>query len=176
MLIWIEAHAGLASWVQAVGSILAIIAGFGVAYWQSMTAARKSREETKTRGLALAILIRDDLATLRGQFEALLVDTPFEYQRPPPQVYAKVVPHVIEKHLDQMYLLGDPGRFVLALVATLSSNREMIANAERVFRKGATRPDDQYQQLQAIARRGLDACKKAQIAVSAFVNENTANR
>lgn len=35
LLCWVEVHPGLASWVQAVGSLLAILAAIGGIWWQS---------------------------------------------------------------------------------------------------------------------------------------------
>ena len=34
MIFWIEAHPGLAAWVQAVFSVIAILAAIGIAVWQ----------------------------------------------------------------------------------------------------------------------------------------------
>lgn len=72
MICWIEAHPGLAAWVQAVFSVIAILAAIGIAVWQrhvDREATRIAQLETDNRirsvatmGANLALKTINDLA------------------------------------------------------------------------------------------------------------------
>jgi len=59
-LCWIEAHPGLAAWVQGVGTFLAIVVAAGIAPWQADRArrdqTRRAREELQARREAAALI------------------------------------------------------------------------------------------------------------------------
>ena len=44
MLIWIEDHPGLGSWVQAIAGLLAVLTALGIAVWESRRSAKSTRD------------------------------------------------------------------------------------------------------------------------------------
>jgi hypothetical protein len=59
ILLWIEQHPGLASWVQAVGSILAIVVAIAVANNQFRSAVKRDRDAWATRLKSIAVILRN---------------------------------------------------------------------------------------------------------------------
>lgn len=59
MLVWIEHHPGLASWVQAVGSILAIFAAGWFPFAHEQAKERRLRVNTLKSLLHLSVQLRD---------------------------------------------------------------------------------------------------------------------
>ncbi|MBU9153178.1 hypothetical protein KTD28_00985 [Burkholderia gladioli] len=55
---WIEHHPGMASWVQAVGSIIALVIAIGVPAWQSANARKSARKEAAERFRAVAQVVQ----------------------------------------------------------------------------------------------------------------------
>lgn len=80
MLIWIEAHPGLASWLQAFGSIIAIAIAIWVPYWQKKQAQAQAKlaEIEQVRHLLRNFL--DEMIVVSENFGKrngkLLLDTP----------------------------------------------------------------------------------------------------
>jgi hypothetical protein len=59
LLHWIEGHPGTASWVQAIGAIIALVVAIGIAWWQQRRArtAEQSAKAAELASLRLALHI-----------------------------------------------------------------------------------------------------------------------
>jgi hypothetical protein len=124
---------GLAAWVQAIGSIVAIVVAFWIAYSEGRQT--KKREEARTaseeadrlrRAQALALMIMPELAALEGTLDRLWdrlwahVDTDhLSFQ-------AVTVPKTILEVADQLYLLGGAGGSILQMIGTLNADAALI--------------------------------------------------
>ena len=109
---WLEAHPGTASWLEAVGSIAAI---FFVGLFALLQARRATSHEDldrirRAQGLALVLV-----PVLRGFKPKIEVAIIRESKLEPPDE----VLHL----LDQLYVLGVAGGFVLQMVATLHAHQ-----------------------------------------------------
>ncbi|WP_042955580.1 hypothetical protein [Pseudomonas sp. G5(2012)] len=60
---WIESHPGLASWVQAVGSIGAIIGAFAISYSQNRRHERLKKEDAADRFEAYYSVLKNSVET-----------------------------------------------------------------------------------------------------------------
>jgi hypothetical protein len=109
---WLEAHPGTASWLEAVGSIAAILF---VGLFALLQARRATSHEDldrirRAQGLALVLV-----PVLRGFIPKIEVAIIRESKLEPPDE----VLHL----LDQLYVLGVAGGFVLQMVATLQAHQ-----------------------------------------------------
>lgn len=74
MLIWIEDHPGLGSWVQAIAGLLAVLTALGIAVWESRRSAKSTRDalareearqqRQETRELQRLRVLRESAAAL----------------------------------------------------------------------------------------------------------------
>jgi hypothetical protein len=108
---WFEAHPGIASWLQAVGGIGAIVFVYLFALFQGRRA--RSHEDIdrirKAQGLALVLI--PVLIGFKPKIEAAIIRrTKLE------------APGEVLHLLDQLYVLGVAGGLVLQMVATLQAN------------------------------------------------------
>jgi hypothetical protein len=113
MLEWIEAHPGLAAWVQAIGAILAIGAGFLVVLVQQQLERKADDKEKRQRATALAILLQPEIVGFRGAMErathtGVLESTALE------------IPGSIVKYADQLYVLGGAGLDLLQMMGAVN--------------------------------------------------------
>ena len=109
---WLEAHPGTASWLQAVGSIGAIVFVYLFALFQGRRARSHADIDRIRRAQGLALVLVPVLTGFRPKIEAALIrESKLE---PPDEVL-----HL----LDQLYVLGVAGGFVLQMVATLQANQ-----------------------------------------------------
>ena len=109
---WIEAHPGTANWFQAFGSITAIVAVFLFVILQNRGA--KSREETDRirRAQGLALLLIPILTSFELEIETAII----QESKPP-------LPDEITHLLDQLYVMGVAGGYILQMVATLQAHQ-----------------------------------------------------
>jgi hypothetical protein len=109
---WFEAHPGTASWLEAVGSIGAIVFVYLFALFQGRRARSHEDIDRIRRAQGLALVLAPVLTEFRPKIEAALIrESKLE---PPDEVL-----HL----LDQLYVLGVAGGFVLQMVATLQANQ-----------------------------------------------------
>jgi hypothetical protein len=109
---WFEAHPGTASWLEAVGSIGAIVFVYLFALFQGRRARSHEDIDRIRRAQGLALVLVPVLSRFRPKIEAALIrESKLE---PPDEVL-----HL----LDQLYVLGVAGGFVLQMVATLQANQ-----------------------------------------------------
>lgn len=71
---WVERHPGLASWVQAVGSIAALLIAFSVVFIQHMLSERSARRREKKADLDLVFALNKVATALHASL-AEAVDT-----------------------------------------------------------------------------------------------------
>jgi hypothetical protein len=109
---WLEAHPGIGSWLQAVGSIGAIVFVYLFALFQGRRARSHEDIDRIRRAQGLALVLAPVLTAFRPKIEAALIR---EGKLEPPDE----VLHL----LDQLYVLGVAGGFVLQMVATLQANQ-----------------------------------------------------
>jgi hypothetical protein len=121
MLQWIEAHQGLAAWVQAIGAIIAIIAAFLIASFEgrrarAREAARTGREEADRlrRAQGLALMLHPELAA----FEGTLNRATWSDERAGP-------PKTILDHADQLHILGKGGGLILFMIGALNAHEQL---------------------------------------------------
>ena len=108
---WLEAHPGTASWLEAVGSIAAIVFVYLFALFQGRRANSHQNTDRIRRAQGLALLLIPVLTAFKPKLEAAILH---EGQPPPPDE----VMHL----LDQLYILGVAGGLVLQMVATLQAH------------------------------------------------------
>ena len=113
---WLEAHPGTASWLEAVGSIAAI---FFVGLFALLQARRATSHEDLDRirrAQGLALVLVPVLRGFKPKIEAAIIrESKLE---PPDEVL-----HL----LDQLYVLGVAGGFVLQMVAILQAHQRAEA-------------------------------------------------
>ena len=109
---WFEAHPGTASWLEAIGSITAIVFVYLFALYQGRRT--RSHENTdrirKAQGFALVLI--PVLTAFRSKIEAAIV-----------QESKPAAPHEVMHLLDQIYILGVAGGLILQMVAVLQANQ-----------------------------------------------------
>lgn len=137
LLSWIEAHPGLAAWLQAVGVLFAI----GVAIWVPLKQRRDERAEREAERLlkarAVVVLIAPELLELEAQVETVLS----QFAAAPPTMMGGAfsfllaqagmsVPTMLERSIDRLYLLGDPaGSTLLQLVSVTAQYGRLYERA-----------------------------------------------
>ena len=113
---WFEAHPGIASWLQAVGSIAAIVFVYLFALFQGRRGRSNEDVDRIRRAQGLALVLVPVLIGFRPKLElAIILESKLE---PPDEVL-----HL----LDQLYVLGVAGGFVLQMVATLQAHQRAEA-------------------------------------------------
>ncbi len=112
---WFEGHPGTAAWLQAVGSIAAI----GLIYLFGLFQFRRTRSHEEIdrlrRAQGLALVLVAVLVEFRLKIETAMVHQ--SKLDPPDEVL-----HV----LDQLYILGVAGGFILQMVASLQANNQLV--------------------------------------------------
>lgn len=112
---WFEAHPGTASWLEAVGSIGAIVFVYLFALFQGRLARSHEDIDRIRRAQGLALVLVPVLTGFRPKIEAAIIR---EGKLEPPDE----VLHL----LDQLYVLGIAGGLVLQMVATLQANQRAV--------------------------------------------------
>src|SRR5664280_1025305 len=135
---WFEAHPGTAGWLDAVGSISAIV--FVYLFALSQNRRIKSHENTDRirRAQGIALVLIPVLTAFRPKIEAAIIQ---ESQPSPPDE----IMHL----LDQLYILGVAGGLILQMVATLQANER--AELPAVENEGAR------SSYNSMARQRLDS-------------------
>jgi hypothetical protein len=67
-LCWVEKHPGLASWMQAVGALIALAIAIGVPWWQKKQAAKQAKEAEDLQLRHLLRNLQDEMAVASGGF------------------------------------------------------------------------------------------------------------
>src|SRR4051812_14450116 len=140
---WLEAHPGTAIWLQAIGSIAAIIFVYLLGLTQGRRAISHEQTDRIRRAQGLALLLIPVLIAFKPKLEVAIVR---ESKLPPPDE----VMHL----LDQLYILGVAGGLILQMVGTLQAHER--AEPAALENEGA-RPSAAKQRLDTALRYCEDA-------------------
>ena len=113
---WLEAHPGSANWFQAIGSIAAIVFVGLFALFQARRARSHEDLDRIRRAQGLALVLVPVLREFKPKIEAAIIQE--SKLEPPDEVL-----HL----LDQLYVLGVAGGFVLQMVAILQAHQRAEA-------------------------------------------------
>lgn len=155
-----------AAWVQAVGSVLAILAAVGIALWQHHVAQRsrlladverRNTEEARARSLALGI--HGTVSNLAFSLEKV-AELPDDAKRSVTIGTAELVDAEALRHIAPLsWELGDaskPLQLLIFTLATFKGARETYADPRRTDEHGLA-----LWMLQKCARSGSDEAKAA---------------
>src|SRR5229473_3921092 len=109
---WFEAHPGTAGWLEAVGSITAIVFVYLFALLQNRRFRSHENIDRVRRAQGLALVLIPVLTAFRPKIEAAII----QESKPAP-------PDEIVQLLDQLYVLGVAGGLILQMVAVLRANQ-----------------------------------------------------
>jgi hypothetical protein len=148
---WFEAHPGSASWLEAVGSIAAIVfVGLFALFQGRRTRSYESTDRIR-RAQGLALVPIPALTAFKPKIESAII----QESKPAP-------PDEIVNFLDQLYILGVAGGLILQMVAMLQAN-------QRTERRHAENESAQSM-YNSIARQRLgDALRYCDDAVHALM-------
>lgn len=111
-LLWFEAHPGTASWLEAVGSIAAIVFVYLFALFQGRLTRSHENIDRIRRAQGLALVLIPALTAFKSKIETAII----QEGKPAP-------PDEIIQLLDQLYILGVAGGLILQMVAVLQANQ-----------------------------------------------------
>jgi hypothetical protein len=154
MLEWIEHHPGLAAWVQAIGAILAIGAGFLVVWLQQWLQRKADDIEKRHRAVGLAILLHPEVAEFRGAMERMAHAGVLESA--PIQVPASIV-----KYADQLYVLGTVGLNLLQMMGAINAVMAQKMAFHATDRTGNPIRDEVGKNLRSNMSLAIAACDEA---------------
>jgi hypothetical protein len=109
---WFEAHPGTASWLEAVGSITAIVFVYLFALFQGRRTRSHESTDRIRRAQGLALVLIPALIAFRPKIEMAII----QESKPAP-------PEEIVHLLDQLYVLGLAGGLILQMVAVRQANQ-----------------------------------------------------
>ena len=110
---WFEAHPGTASWLEAVGSITAIVFVYLFALFQGRRTRSHESTDRIRRAQGLALVLLPALTAFKPKIEAAII-----------QESKPVPPDDVMHLLDQLYVLGLAGGLILQMVAVLQANQQ----------------------------------------------------
>src|SRR5450759_703433 len=122
---WFEARPGTAAWLEAIGSIAAIVFVSLFALYQNRRARSHEDIDRIRRAQGIALILIPVLTAFRPKIEAAIIH---ESQPSPP--------NEIIYFLDQLYVLGVAGGLILQMLVTLQANQrsELPANSNETAR------------------------------------------
>jgi hypothetical protein len=109
---WFEAHPGTASWLEAAGSITAIVFVYLLGLFQGRRTRSHENVDRIRRAQGLALILIPVLTAFRPKIEKAII----QESKPAP-------PDEVMHLLDQLYILGVAGGSVLQMVAALQANQ-----------------------------------------------------
>ena len=109
---WFEAHPGTASWLEAIGSITAIVFVYLFALFQGRRTRSHESTDRIRRAQGLALVLIPVLTAFRSKIEAAII-----------QEGKPAAPDEVMHLLDQLYILGVAGGLILQMVAVLQANQ-----------------------------------------------------
>jgi hypothetical protein len=113
-LLWFEAHPGTASWLEAAGSIAAIVFVYLFALFQNRRTRTHESIDRIRRAQGLALILISVLIAFKPKIETAII----QESKPAP-------PDEIMHLLDQLYVLGVAGGLILQMVAVLQANQRL---------------------------------------------------
>lgn len=192
MLYWIEKHPGLASWVQAIGSIIAIAIAIAVPWWQKRQAMKQAQDVDRAQLRHLLHTLLDEITVAVEAFKeegdnllATEAGTPIRTTIPllenPFPIYHACMPRlgqIPDEELRKLVIIGY-GR-AIGFVASVRFNNVLIERQEQAEYLQAIRPDVIHKQLldgrsyvlnhygdslRSSYREALDATETMQVAL-----------
>lgn len=192
MLYWIEKHPGLASWVQALGSIIAIAIAIAVPWWQKRQAMKQAQDVDRAQLRHLLHTLLDEITVAVEAFKeegdnllATEAGTPIRTTIPllenPFPIYHACMPklgQIPDEGLRKLVIIGY-GR-AIGFVASVRFNNVLIERQEQAEYLQAIRPDVIHKQLlegrsyvlnhygdslRSSYREALDATETMQVAL-----------
>ena len=156
---WGEAHPGIANWLQAIGSIAAIVLIYLFALFQFRRTRSHEGIDRIRKAQGLALILVAVLVAFKPKIEAAI--TQQSKIEPPDEVL---------RLLDQLYILGVAGGLILQMIATLQVHNQ------------AAPPSDEAEDVQnsyaSIGRQRLDLtlryCENAINALTKLTRVRTA--
>jgi hypothetical protein len=109
---WFETHPGTASWLEAVGSITAIVFVCLFALFQGRRTRSYEDTDRIRRAQGLALVLIPALTAFKPKIETAII----QESKPAP-------PDEVMHLLDQLYILGVAGGLILQMVALLQANQ-----------------------------------------------------
>lgn len=161
---WIEAHPGLAAYLQGLFSVLAVVAAIAIARHQNKlqlnlatAQATKEKQQQLTQARGIALLIRGDLDLLRRDaLEALK-----KVERIP----RVDLPGAIERVADQLWILESAGQTVVGVISLVTRQNEMSYRAQGVLQ------GDEMTEKSAMVLQGIaDNSNKAVAEIDVLLN------
>ena len=146
ILFWIESHPGLAAWVQALGSVGAILVAIWIGHLAHGRAVqmfeetrRREKDDRRRKAHSLAVALYPELLELKPVLQRVIIaNAPM---REPPLG----IPPVLTESVDRLYLLGDAGDAIQQCLATARQLERMLQEV-----RGRPKSDDT---IQAIRRQ-----------------------
>ena len=133
-LSFVESHLGVAAWIQAFGTLIALAVAIWVPFRIHKSERRELEKDRIRQGQGIALRVMHVLRALDGQIERALSGIESEYQDEAPEFkdLAIAVPQPIEDVLDQLWLMGSAGGSILHAVSTLQTNKIENANVNEI--------------------------------------------
>jgi hypothetical protein len=156
---WIDEHPGLAAWLQAIFTIIAIVAAIWISHWELRATKRAAGAERRMKAQGLALLLQPELLAFKAQIERCLPGTD-----DPPNT-----PETITRFTDQLYLLGPPGGAILQMLGLLNAQRRLavLAFADKQEQKAARRLARERWHI------ALENCEQALAGLHVIIEETT---
>ena len=141
VLNWIEAHPGLASWLQAIGSIVAIGAAFLISYLQIRSDRRHTARERSLRAQGIALLLHTEMVEFGIRLRAVIDE------RDVSSAARLEAPTTLLARVDELYLLGPSGGALLQMVSSLNATRPMSLQAVEAMADHGLSIDDVWAKI-----------------------------
>jgi hypothetical protein len=141
---WFEAHPGTASWLEAIGSITAIVFVYLFALYQGRRTRSHENTDRIRRAQGLALVLIPVLTAFRSKIEAAIV-----------QESKPAAPDEVMHLLDQIYILGVAGGLIPRRAGCLRTNRLLVTRPQHRKIGSGTNPNNRNRHRQA-GRKGAD--------------------
>jgi len=170
MLSWIEVHAALAAWLQAIGGLVAVAAAFLISYLQIAADRREHARERRLQVEGLALLLVIEFAEFTGRPKSLVADKDvLAAQRVEP-------PPLLQSRLPELYLMGPTGAALLRILSILNVTRR---TARRVAHEGSGADivsGTAWEQVAGSLKTVLADAEQALTGMKAIIDDGIARR
>ncbi|EJL78471.1 hypothetical protein PMI15_04320 [Polaromonas sp. CF318] len=127
IVVWTDLHSGFASWVQAVGSVLAILAAAVIAGWQTLQTRNADREKERRDRLNKFLAIRGILVHTDACFQIAVTELG---NRSAPKVWERLGEEVSQARsvLASLPILDLPGPYAAIRLGLTEQNLRALNN------------------------------------------------
>jgi hypothetical protein len=154
LLDWIETHPGVASWAQAVGAIVAIVAAFLISASQLRSERKRAAEERLRKAKGMALLLGTELRAFEAHLSWIV-----ENQNPEDSII--VLPPTLVAHSADLYLLGGAGGALLLMISALHAHEAQRAAFVDALRSNDVSEKEVWDRMVGILQPALDSCREA---------------